>query len=196
MRRSLLPSTTLWFVLVALVGSACSSGQPFPAVIGTPDDVSTGPAVTGTVSGTALPGMPPVQDPRDIYAADRPNLLSPVVANFPTLVYVPNSGSNTVDVIDPKTMKVVSHFPVGKQPQHVVPSYDLKMLYATDDLSNDLPHRSGDGETRCTDPGRRPLQPLLHARRPLRDRRGRAHAAPGLPRPPHHGDPKSPRGVL
>ncbi len=108
MRRSLLPSTTLWFVLVALVGSACSSGQPFPAVIGTPDDVSTGPAVTGTVSGTALPGMPPVQD------------------------------SNTVDVIDPKTMKVVSHFPVGKQPQHVVPSYDLKMLYATDDLSNDL----------------------------------------------------------
>src|SRR6266513_2151487 len=138
MRRSLLPSTTLWFVLVALVGSACSSGQPFPAVIGTPDDVSTGPAVTGTVSGTALPGMPPVQDPRDIYAADRPNLLSPVVAHFPTLVYVPNSGSNTVDVIDPKTMKVVSHFPVGKQPQHVVPSYDLKMLYATDDLSNDL----------------------------------------------------------
>ncbi len=122
MRRSLLPSTTLWFVLVALLGSACSSGQPFPEVINPPDDVATGPAVTGTVSGTALPGMPPVQDPRDIYAADRPNLLSPVVANFPTLVYVPNSESNTVDVIDPKTMKVVSHFPVGKQPQHVVPT--------------------------------------------------------------------------
>jgi len=138
MRRSLLPSTTLWFVLVALLGSACSSGQPFPEVINLPDDMATGPAVTGTVSGTVLPGMPPVQDPRDIYAADRPNLLSPVVANFPTLVYVPNSESNTVDVIDPKTMKVVSHFPVGKQPQHVVPSYDLKTLYATDDLSNDL----------------------------------------------------------
>ena len=137
MRRSLLPSATLWFVLVALVGSACSSGQPFPTVI-SPDDVPIGPAVTGTVSGTALPGMPPVQDAKDIYAADRPNLLSPVVANFPSLVYVPNSESNTVDVIDPTTMKVVSHFPVGKQPQHVVPSYDLKTLYATDDLSNDL----------------------------------------------------------
>src|SRR5207302_11369507 len=89
MRRSLLPSTTPWFVLVALVGSACSGGQPFPAVISSPDDVSTGPAVTGTDSGTALAGMPAVQAPRDIYAADRPNLLSPVVAHFPALVYVP-----------------------------------------------------------------------------------------------------------
>jgi len=99
MRRSLLPSTTLWFVLVALVGSACSSGQPFPAVISSPDDVPTGPAVTGTVSGTALPGMPPVQDPRDIYAADRPNLLSPAVADFPTRVSVPKPGYNTVYVL-------------------------------------------------------------------------------------------------
>jgi YVTN family beta-propeller protein len=82
--------------------------------------------------------MPPVLDPSDIYAADRPNALSPAVKDFPSLAYVPNSDSNTVDVIDPKTMKVVNHFAVGKQPQHVVPSYDLKTLYVTDDLSNDL----------------------------------------------------------
>jgi len=54
--------------------------------------------------------------PLDIYAADRPGKLSPVVAKFPSLVYVPNSGSNTVDIIDPKTFKVIRHFDVGRQP--------------------------------------------------------------------------------
>ena len=53
-----------------------------------------------------------------------------------SLVYVPNSGSNTVDVIDPTTYKIVEHFTVGGLPQHVVPAYDLKTLYVT----NDRPH--------------------------------------------------------
>jgi YVTN family beta-propeller protein len=69
----------------------------------------------------------------DIYAADRPNELSPVVRNFPPRVYVPNSESASVDVIDPATYKVVDHFNVGRLPQHIVPSYDLKTLYVLDD---------------------------------------------------------------
>jgi len=138
MRRSLHPSIAAWLVLVAFVASACSSGRAFPGVAASPTDSPILDPVTGTVTGTALQGMPPVLDPKDIYAADRPNALSPVVKTFPSLVYVPNSDSNSVDVIDPKTMKVVNHFPVGQQPQHVVPSWDLKTLYATDDLSNDL----------------------------------------------------------
>jgi YVTN family beta-propeller protein len=85
-----------------------------------------------------LPGMPPVLDPHDIYAADRPNQLSPVVSHFPSLVYVPNSGSDTVDVIDPKTFKIIRHFAVGRQPQHVVPSWDLKSLWVLNDLSDSL----------------------------------------------------------
>jgi YVTN family beta-propeller protein len=85
-----------------------------------------------------LPGMPPVLDPHDIYAADRPNQLSPEVSHFPSLVYVPNSGSNTVDVIDPKTFKIIRHFSVGRQPQHVVPSWDLKSLWVLNDLSDSL----------------------------------------------------------
>ena len=51
---------------------------------------------------------------------------------------MPNSGSNTVDEIDPRTYKVVRHFPVGIQPQHVVPSYDLKTLYVASDIGNSL----------------------------------------------------------
>jgi YVTN family beta-propeller protein len=39
--------------------------------------------------------------------------------------------SNEVYVIDPATRKVVDRFPVGINPQHVVPSYDLKTLWVT-----------------------------------------------------------------
>ncbi|GGP32866.1 hypothetical protein GCM10018980_75970 [Streptomyces capoamus] len=85
-----------------------------------------------------LPGMPPVEDPADLYAADRPNRLSPVVRDFPTRVYVPNTNSNTVTVIDPATYKVVETIPVGRQPQHVVPSWDLKTLWVNNDLGNSL----------------------------------------------------------
>ncbi|TMK85917.1 MAG: YncE family protein, partial [Actinobacteria bacterium] len=68
----------------------------------------------------------------------RPGQLSADVKDFRNLVYVPNSEGNSVDVIDPTTFKVIEHFPVGRQPQHVVPAYDLKTLYATNDLGNSL----------------------------------------------------------
>jgi len=60
------------------------------------------------------------------------------VAAFPSRIYVPNSASNTVDVIDPATNAIVDHFDVGAEPQHVVPSYDLKTLYVASDLGNSL----------------------------------------------------------
>jgi YVTN family beta-propeller protein len=85
-----------------------------------------------------LPGMPPVLNPQDIYSADRPNALSPVVKDFPTRVYVPNTESNSVDVIDPATYKVIDHFAVGRLPQHVTPSWDLKTLWVLNDHSNSL----------------------------------------------------------
>ncbi|MFI5685056.1 hypothetical protein [Streptomyces sp. NPDC051636] len=85
-----------------------------------------------------LPGMPPVLDPSDVYAADRPNRLSPVVKDFPSRVYVPNTDSDTVSVIDPKTYEVIDTIPVGRQPQHVVPSWDLKTLWVNDDKGNTL----------------------------------------------------------
>ncbi len=83
-----------------------------------------------------LPGMPPVLDANDIYSADRPGMESPVVKDYPSRIYVPNTISNTVDVIDPATYKVINHFRVGKQPQHVTPSYDLKRLWVLNDLND------------------------------------------------------------
>ena len=86
----------------------------------------------------ALAGMPPLLDAGDVYAADRPGMLSPVVRHDPQLVYVPNSGSDTVDVIDQRTRKVVAHFPVGAEPQHVTPSWDLRRLWVGNDRGNSL----------------------------------------------------------
>ncbi len=87
---------------------------------------------------TPLTDMPPVTNPDDIYAADRPNELSPVVKDFPERVYVPNHTSNTVTEIDPKTFKIIRTFKVPKGPQHVVPSWDLKTLWVNDNAGNYL----------------------------------------------------------
>jgi YVTN family beta-propeller protein len=98
---------------------------------------TTAAAASSSPDPGALPGMPPVLDPADIYAADHAGNLSDAVRDFPSRVYVPNSGSNTVDVIDPKTFKVVGHFSSGgREPQHVVPSYDLKKLWVINDLGD------------------------------------------------------------
>lgn len=82
--------------------------------------------------------MPPNLEPNDIYAADRPGDLSPVVKNYPDRIYVPNTRSNSVNVIDPKTYRVIDTFRTGRQPQHVTPSYDLKTLWVLDDKGNTL----------------------------------------------------------
>jgi YVTN family beta-propeller protein len=74
----------------------------------------------------------------NVYAYDGANMLTGAARLARPLVYVPNSDSASVDVIDPRTFKVVKHFPVGLLPQHVVPSYDLTTLYVTNDAGNSL----------------------------------------------------------
>ena len=91
-----------------------------------------GAAVATANRRPAAPASP------DVYAADRPGMLSPVVRRFPSRVYVPNSESGTVEVIDPATRRVVDQFAVGRLPQHVVPSWDLRRLWVTNDESNTL----------------------------------------------------------
>jgi DNA-binding beta-propeller fold protein YncE len=82
--------------------------------------------------------VPPPLARNDVYAADKPNLLSRKVRHFRPLIYVPNTLDDTVDEIDPHTYKIVRHFKVGNLPQHVVPSYDLKTLWVNNDLGNSL----------------------------------------------------------
>ncbi len=89
-------------------------------------------------AATPLDGMPPVLDQSDIYAADRPNQLSDVVKNFPSIAYVPNHTSNTLSEIDIKTMKVIATYKMKLGPQHVVPSWDLKTLWVNNNQGNYL----------------------------------------------------------
>jgi YVTN family beta-propeller protein len=132
-----------WLLLVVFAAvlpvAACSGPGSAPKThVLQPPASAAGTTATTNTPGGILAGMPPLLDAHDVYAADRPNQLSAAVRGFRPLVYVPNSESNTVDVIDPATYKVVEHFPVGRLPQHVVPSYDLKTLWVTNDLGNTL----------------------------------------------------------
>ncbi len=49
---------------------------------------------------------------------------------------MPHIQSNDVYVIDPATFKVVDKFKVGLNPQHVVPSWDLRTLWVANNAEN------------------------------------------------------------
>src|SRR5437764_15425557 len=86
-------------------------------------------AVSTTAQSKLLPGMPAPLDMSDIYSADRPGALNPVAKNFLQRVYVPNTESNTVSVIDPTTYRLIEPYQVGWQPQRVTPYYDTTKLW-------------------------------------------------------------------
>src|ERR1700758_215439 len=88
-------------------------------------------AVAAAQTVQTVPGMPPVSNPSNMYSNAGLNMFSPAVANALPRIYVPNLRSNDVYVIDPTTFKVVDKFPVGRSPQHVVPAWDLKTLWVT-----------------------------------------------------------------
>jgi DNA-binding beta-propeller fold protein YncE len=90
------------------------------------------------VQAPAVTRTPALLDSQNVYAADGPNQLRGAARHARSLIYVPNSKSDTVDVIDPHSYRIVDHFAVGGLPQHVVPSYDLKTLYVTNDTGNSL----------------------------------------------------------
>jgi DNA-binding beta-propeller fold protein YncE len=116
-------------VLVALALGACGSTRHHASATSTAPRLSSPPQATL--------GRGP-QSAVDIYRADGAGDLSPAVRGDRALVYVPNSLSNTVDVISQRTMKVVERFATGALPQHVTPSYDLRTLYVDNDLGNSL----------------------------------------------------------
>jgi DNA-binding beta-propeller fold protein YncE len=82
--------------------------------------------------------LPRPLDPHNAYAAAGRHGLSRSARRDPARVYVPNSGSNTVDVIDQRTFRIVDHFATGALPQHVTPSWDLRTLWVDNDRGNSL----------------------------------------------------------
>lgn len=95
----------------------------------------------------AVPGMPPVIDRHNLYSEIGATHMSPAVAGALERVYVPNRAANTVSVIDPKTLKVLDTYRVGSNPQHVVPSWDLRTLWVANNAE-----RRGNGSLTPIDP--------------------------------------------
>jgi YVTN family beta-propeller protein len=100
------------------------------AVQGSPGGLSSTSGPTSVVqdSGTS----------DNVYAAINTGEMKDAVSGIKPRVYVPNNGSNTVDVIDPSTYRVIGHFDVGYGPQHITPSWDLKHLYVGNTYSNTI----------------------------------------------------------
>jgi len=73
-----------------------------------------------------------------VYAAAGKNMLTGAAREARPLIYVPESLSSYVDVIDPSTYRVIDRYQTGERPQHVVPSWDLRTLYAANNLGNSL----------------------------------------------------------
>jgi YVTN family beta-propeller protein len=120
--------------LTALLLGGCSSAQDRSGPVA---DASATPSASGsTRSGT--PSAATSAPVRNVYAANAAGALTGAARTARPMVYVPNTLSDSVQLIDPATYKVVDRFSTGREPQHVVPSWDLKTLWVNDDLGNDL----------------------------------------------------------
>jgi YVTN family beta-propeller protein len=86
-----------------------------------------------------VPGMPPVVDARNVYGEAGPNKLGPATNGALSRVYVPNVKSGDVYVIDPASYSVVDHYKVGGNPQHIIPSWDMKTLWIAGSAERKLP---------------------------------------------------------
>ena len=115
---------TLGFCIVSLAFSSWTTA--------TAAETSSAARVVKTV-----PGMPLVINANNLYSETQAGKFSPAVSGALPRVYVPDRQSNDVTVIDSTTLKVVDRFPVGINPQHVVPSWDLKTLW----VANNAEHR-------------------------------------------------------
>ena len=78
-----------------------------------------------------LPGMPPVGDARNLYSETAAGRLQPALQGDLARIYVPNLRANDIYVVDPATLKVVDRIKAGRGPQHIVPAWDLRTLWVT-----------------------------------------------------------------
>jgi YVTN family beta-propeller protein len=117
----------LALLLAASIPPQSAFGQPAAPAPTSP------PAAAAIVT---VPGMAPVPDPLNLYSETTASKLSPAVAGDLPRVYVPHLQSNDVWVIDPATFQVVDKFKVGLNPQHVVPSWDLRTLWVANNAEN------------------------------------------------------------
>jgi len=107
-----------------------------PALALTITVAAQNPAVRAPAAVPTVPGMPSVVDPNNLYSETTADKVSSELAGDLRRIYVPNLQSNDVYVIDPDTHAVVDKFRVGLNPQHVVPSWDMRTLWVANNAEN------------------------------------------------------------
>jgi YVTN family beta-propeller protein len=127
---SIVSLCTLAIAVVATMGNAANN---------------TPPAAKPVINTVA--GMPPVLDSDNLYSETRTDQMLPEVKADLERVYVPNLRGNNVSVIDPATLKVVDRFKVGRAPQHIIPSWDMRTLWVANNAE-----RANDGSLTPIDP--------------------------------------------
>ncbi|MGI9023638.1 MAG: hypothetical protein ACR2HV_10520 [Acidimicrobiales bacterium] len=127
-----MPSRARFALLVAalVVAAGCGSSSGKEATAPPPEPAPTDAPATAAAPTTAA-------GPTNVYA-DTMGPVRPDLANVPSRAYVPNSLANTMDVIDTSTYKVIGNYNIGAGPQHVVPSWDMKTLYANNTAGDSL----------------------------------------------------------
>jgi YVTN family beta-propeller protein len=132
-----------WIRGLVLAAASVLLGACGSSHVATPPATTTTPPTSTTTTLPSSTTAPATTDPTpstsvDIYSHDGLNDFAPAVQGVPYRIYVPESGGSDVDVIDPATYQVIARYETGLDPQHVVPAWDLKTLYATNDLGNSL----------------------------------------------------------
>ena len=119
-------------IILVLLLSACNRpDRPGPS----------GTAADGAHHYTTYSADGEVTDDRgnvDIYRWTHVSMLAPAAVEARPLVYVPNSRSASVSVIDPRKYAVIRTFKTGAVPQHIVPSYDLRCLWILSNQASTL----------------------------------------------------------
>ena len=130
--------TALALVIAGLLTACGTSGSK--AAAPSPSDhmsMSMSPGESMPPSSAAPSASSTAVDPGkaigDVYAHDQAGMFQPATRGVPYRIYVPNHGSGTISVIDPIAKKVIDTFVSGPGTQHVIPSWDLKTLYAAND---------------------------------------------------------------
>jgi YVTN family beta-propeller protein len=120
----------------ALAASTCAAQAASRPAASAPMPAASARLPAASAPVATIPGMPPVSDRSNLYGDTAEGKMSDAVRGALPLVYVPHVQSSDVYVIDPATLKVVRRFNVGLNPQHVVPSWDLKTLWVANNAEN------------------------------------------------------------
>ena len=119
-----------------LLAGAAAAGLLLTACGGADEVTPTPTPTTASASQTPSPTPSPTPKEVNVYGEAGIGMFAPAAQEARPLVYVPNTISNTVQVINPETYEIIDRFHVDREPHHVVPSWDLKTLWVNNTQGN------------------------------------------------------------